>query len=41
MLVSCSPPTALHLLEDFVDLQEGDVVIQNGANSIVGQVSSF
>lgn len=36
----CSPPTALRLLEDTVDLREGDVVVQNGANSAVGQVSA-
>jgi len=29
--------TAYRLLEDFVDLREGDVVIQNGAGSAVGQ----
>lgn len=34
-----SPPTAIRLLEEVVDLQQGDVVVQNGANSIVGQVS--
>lgn len=34
----CSPVTALRLLEDIVELQEGDVVVQNGANSAVGQV---
>jgi len=32
-----SPPTAVCLLERFVDLQEGDVIVQNGANSSVGQ----
>lgn len=32
-----SPPTALCLLTDFVDLRPGDVVIQNAANSAVGQ----
>ena len=37
-LTVSSPPTALCLLERFVDLQEGDVVVQNGANSSVGQV---
>ena len=37
-LLCVSPPTALRLLEEFVDLAEGDVVIQNGANSAVGQV---
>jgi len=34
----CSPPSAIRLLEDMVHLKEGDVVVQNGANSIVGQV---
>jgi hypothetical protein len=33
-----SPPTALCMLEQFVELQPGDVVIQNGATSAVGQV---
>eukprot|EP00775_Hariotina_reticulata_P004732 gene4732-4982_t len=32
-----NPPTALCMLEHFVDLQPGDVVIQNGATSAVGQ----
>lgn len=32
-----NPPTAYRLLEDFVDLQEGDWIIQNAANSAVGQ----
>jgi len=31
-----NPATALRLLNDFVNLKEGDVVIQNGANSMVG-----
>ena len=35
----CSPPTALRLLEEFVSLEAGDTVIQNGANSAVGKVS--
>ena len=35
----CSPATAVCLLQDFVDLQPGDVVLQNGANSSVGKVS--
>eukprot|EP00274_Cyanoptyche_gloeocystis_P003579 CAMPEP_0196652470 /NCGR_PEP_ID=MMETSP1086-20130531/1768_1 /TAXON_ID=77921 /ORGANISM="Cyanoptyche gloeocystis , Strain SAG4.97" /LENGTH=345 /DNA_ID=CAMNT_0041983037 /DNA_START=66 /DNA_END=1103 /DNA_ORIENTATION=- len=35
--VSVNPCTALRLLEDFVKLQPGDVIIQNGANSTVGQ----
>ena len=36
--VLCSPPTAMRLLSDVVELQPGDVVVQNGANSVVGQV---
>lgn len=31
-----NPPTAWRLLEDFVDLKDGDWVIQNAANSAVG-----
>jgi len=31
-----NPATAYRLLEDFVLLKEGDVIIQNGANSMVG-----
>ncbi|MCC5789496.1 MAG: 2-enoyl thioester reductase domain-containing protein [Opitutales bacterium] len=31
-----NPPTALRLLEDFVDLQPGDWMIQNAGNSAVG-----
>jgi NADPH:quinone reductase-like Zn-dependent oxidoreductase len=34
----CSPATALLMLESIVDLQPGDVVVQNGATSAVGQV---
>jgi len=34
--VSVNPATALRLLNDFVDLKEGDVIIQNGANSAAG-----
>lgn len=33
-----SPPTALLMLEAIVPLQPGDVVVQNGATSAVGQV---
>ncbi len=29
------------MLEEFVDLKEGDVIVQNGANSAVGQVRPF
>lgn len=32
-----NPPTALAMLEHFVELGPGDVVIQNGGNSAVGQ----
>jgi len=35
--VSVNPCTALRMLEDFVDLQSGDVLVQNGATSMVGQ----
>ncbi|EGC31196.1 hypothetical protein DICPUDRAFT_50320 [Dictyostelium purpureum] len=34
--VSINPTTAYILLKDFVNLQEGDVIIQNAANSMVG-----
>eukprot|EP01113_Clastostelium_recurvatum_P039307 TRINITY_DN598_c0_g1_i2.p1 TRINITY_DN598_c0_g1~~TRINITY_DN598_c0_g1_i2.p1 ORF type:complete len:368 (-),score=109.35 TRINITY_DN598_c0_g1_i2:39-1115(-) len=34
--LSVNPSTALRLLTDFETLKEGDVVIQNGANSMVG-----
>lgn len=35
--LSVNPCTALRLLDDFVQLQSGDVIVQNGANSSVGQ----
>jgi mitochondrial enoyl-[acyl-carrier protein] reductase / trans-2-enoyl-CoA reductase len=35
-MASVNPPTAIRLLEDFGNLQPGDWVIQNGANSNVG-----
>ncbi|RDB20888.1 putative trans-2-enoyl-CoA reductase, mitochondrial [Hypsizygus marmoreus] len=35
--MTVNPPTAYNMLKDFVPLQEGDWVIQNGANSAVGQ----
>ncbi|XP_003738443.1 enoyl-[acyl-carrier-protein] reductase, mitochondrial [Galendromus occidentalis] len=35
MLVN--PPSAYRMLKDFVELKPGDTVIQNGANSAVGQ----
>src|SRR4051812_26455374 len=34
--LAVNPATALRMLEDFVQLEEGDVIIQNGANSMVG-----
>ncbi|KAK9798191.1 hypothetical protein WJX73_001817 [Symbiochloris irregularis] len=33
-----NPPTAMRMLEEFVDLDPGDVVVQNGANSAVGRM---
>jgi trans-2-enoyl-CoA reductase len=36
-LIAVNPCSALRMLNDFVALKEGDVVIQNGANSAVGQ----
>lgn len=35
-MMTVNPPTALLMLEEFVALQPGDWVIQNGANSAVG-----
>lgn len=35
--ITVNPPTAYRMLKDFVKLQPGDCVIQNGANSAVGQ----
>ncbi|EKM50354.1 uncharacterized protein PHACADRAFT_263603 [Phanerochaete carnosa HHB-10118-sp] len=35
--MTVNPPTAYNMLHDFVTLQEGDWVMQNGANSTVGQ----
>lgn len=35
-MITVNPPTASLLLSEFVDLQDGDWVIQNGANSGVG-----
>jgi trans-2-enoyl-CoA reductase len=35
--LTINPSTAYRLLKDFVDLKPGDVIIQNGANSMVGQ----
>lgn len=36
-MVQVNPTTAYNMLKDFVDLQPGDWVLQNGANSAVGQ----
>lgn len=35
--LTVNPPTAFRMLQDFVRLQPGDTVLQNGANSGVGQ----
>ncbi|KAF8548415.1 NAD(P)-binding protein [Imleria badia] len=35
--LTVNPPTAYNMLHDFVQLKEGDWVVQNGANSAVGQ----
>ncbi|PPQ63299.1 hypothetical protein CVT24_006744 [Panaeolus cyanescens] len=35
--LTVNPPTAYNMLTNFVDLKPGDWVIQNGANSAVGQ----
>ncbi|KAF5316098.1 hypothetical protein D9619_006179 [Psilocybe cf. subviscida] len=35
--ITVNPPTAYNMLADFAKLKEGDWVIQNGANSAVGQ----
>ncbi|KAI0331467.1 NAD-P-binding protein [Cubamyces sp. BRFM 1775] len=35
--ITVNPATAYNMLHDFVELQEGDWVLQNGANSAVGQ----
>lgn len=36
-MLSVNPCTAYRMLTDFVDLQQGDTVVQNGANSAAGQ----
>jgi trans-2-enoyl-CoA reductase len=36
-MLSINPPTALRLLRDFVELQPGEFVLQNAANSGVGR----
>ncbi|KAJ3252775.1 hypothetical protein HK103_001275 [Boothiomyces macroporosus] len=35
--ISVNPPTAYRMIKDFVALEKGDVIIQNSANSAVGQ----
>lgn len=35
--LAVNPSTAYRMLRDFVDLEEGEWVVQNGANSAVGQ----
>lgn len=35
--ITVNPPTAYRMLKDFIELSPGDTVIQNGANSAVGQ----
>ncbi|KAI8897611.1 hypothetical protein BC833DRAFT_526874 [Globomyces pollinis-pini] len=35
--ISVNPPTAYRMIKDFVNLNQGDVIIQNSANSAVGQ----
>ncbi|XP_076915547.1 enoyl-[acyl-carrier-protein] reductase, mitochondrial-like [Bidens hawaiensis] len=35
--VTINPLTALRMMEDYMDLRSGDVIVQNGATSMVGQ----
>lgn len=35
--ITVNPPTAYNMLHDYVQLDEGDWIVQNGANSAVGQ----
>lgn len=35
--IAVNPCTAYRMLRDFADLKPGDVIMQNGANSMVGQ----
>lgn len=35
--ITVNPPTAYRMLKDFVAVKSGDTIIQNGANSAVGQ----
>ena len=39
-MLNVNPCTAYRMLKDFVSLQPGDTVIQNGGNSAVGQLVS-
>lgn len=41
VLTLCSPVTAIAMLEGFVKLEKGDVVVQNGGTSAVAQVRSW
>ncbi|THU99168.1 trans-2-enoyl-CoA reductase [Dendrothele bispora CBS 962.96] len=36
--MTVNPPTAFNMLKEFVDLKEGDWIVQNGANSAVGKL---
>lgn len=36
-MLNVNPCTAYRMLRDFIGLEPGDTVIQNGANSAVGQ----
>jgi mitochondrial enoyl-[acyl-carrier protein] reductase / trans-2-enoyl-CoA reductase len=36
--INVNPPTAYRLLKDFRQLRDGDLVVQNGANSAVGRL---
>eukprot|EP01134_Creolimax_fragrantissima_P002899 CFRG2899T1 len=36
-ILTVNPPTAFRMLADFVDLEEGDTIAQNGATSAVGR----
>lgn len=37
-MLNVNPCTAYRMLKDFISLKPGDTVIQNGANSAVGQL---
>ncbi|EGT36043.1 CBN-MECR-1 protein [Caenorhabditis brenneri] len=36
-VLQVNPPTAYRMLKDFIGLQKGDTIVQNGANSAVGK----